>query len=148
LKWKLTLPVCVVCVQYSDTGLFGIYAVADPTTLNNLTYAMVKSLSRFSNSVDEALLAEAKNQLKMNMLAHLDGSTVIAEDIGRQMLTYKRRLHPTEMLARIDAVDAAQIKQTARRFFYDRDHALAAIGPIWELPDYNWIRSRSASLFV
>ena len=122
--------------------------MADPTTLNNLTYAMVKSLSAFSNTVDEALLAEAKNQLKMNMLSHLDGSTVIAEDIGRQLLTYKRRLHPTEVLARIDAVDAAQIKQTARRYFYDRDHALAAIGPIWELPDYNWIRSRSATLFV
>ena len=25
----------------------------------------------------------------------------------------------------------------------DEDHALAAIGPIYELPDYNWIRRRS-----
>lgn len=147
-QYELAHSISAFNTQYSDTGLFGIYAVADPTTLNNLTYAMVKSLASFSNVVDEALLAEAKNQLKMNMLAHLDGSTVIAEDIGRQLLTYKRRLHPTEVLARIDAVDAAQIKQTARRYFYDRDHALAAIGPIWELPDYNWIRSRSASLFV
>ncbi len=137
-QYELAHSISAFNTQYSDSGLFGIYAVADPTTLNNLMYAMVKSLSSFSNTVDEALLAEAKNQLKMNMLSHLDGSTVIAEDIGRQLLTYKRRLHPTEVLARIDAVDAAQIKQTARRYFYDRDHALAAIGPIWELPDYNW----------
>jgi hypothetical protein len=24
-----------------------------------------------------------------------------------------------------------------------QDHALAAVGPIYELPDYNWIRRRS-----
>jgi processing peptidase subunit beta len=93
--------------------------------------------------VDADLLAEAKNQVKFNMLTHLDGSTSTCEDIGRQLLTYGRRLHPLEVVARIDAVDQAAIKQTARRFFHDRDHALAAIGPIWELPDYNWIRSRS-----
>jgi len=147
-QYELAHSICAFNTQYSDTGLFGLYAVADPTTLNNLTYAMIKSLSTLSNHVDEAALLEAKNQLKMNMLSHLDGSTVIAEDIGRQMLTYKRRLPPLEVMARIDAVDVAQIKQTARRFFYDRDHALAAIGPIWELPDYNWIRNRSHSLFV
>ncbi len=61
------------------------------------------------------------------------------------MLTYGRRMHPVEALARIDAIDAAAVKQVARRYFYDRDHALAAIGPIWELPDYNWIRGRSYS---
>jgi processing peptidase subunit beta len=147
-QYELAHSICAFNTQYSDTGLFGLYAVADPTTLNNLTYAMIKSFATLGNYVDEAQLAEAKNQLKMNLLAHLDGSTVIAEDIGRQLLTHKRRLPPLEALARIEAVDAAQIKQVARRFFYDRDHALAAIGPIWELPDYNWIRNRSSSLLV
>ncbi|CAM9869143.1 unnamed protein product, partial [Choristocarpus tenellus] len=28
-------------------------------------------------------------------------------------------------------------------FINDQDHALAAVGPIHELPDYNWIRRRS-----
>lgn len=147
-QYELAHSISAFNTQYSDTGLFGIYAVADPTTLNNLTYAMVKGLSSLSSTVDEAHLAEAKNQLKMNMLAHLDGSTIIAEDIGRQLLTYGRRMHPVEVMARIDAVDSKAIINTARRYFHDRDHALAAIGPIWELPDYNWIRSRSYSLFV
>ena len=129
--------------QYSDTGLFGVYAVAEPTTLNNLVWAITDALTTLCYTVDDVLLAEAKNQLKMNTLAHLDGSTVVCEDIGRQLLTYGRRMHPVEMLARIDAVDRAAVKQAANRFFFDRDHALAAIGPIWELPDYNFIRSRS-----
>ena len=29
------------------------------------------------------------------------------------------------------------------RYFYDRDPALAAIGPILELPDYNWLRRKT-----
>lgn len=142
-QYELANSISAFNTQYSDTGLFGVYAVAEPTTLNNLMFAITRAISNLSYDVDANALTEAKNQLKMNLLAHLDGSTVIAEDIGRQLLTYGRRMHPVEMMARIDAVDAAQIKQTARRYFQDRDHALAAIGPIWELPDYNWIRARS-----
>jgi len=88
-------------------------------------------------------LNEAKNNLKTTLLSHLDGSRQIADDIGRQLLTYRRRIHPSEMIARIDAVDSNAVKAVARRFFYDRDHAMAAMGPLFELPDYNWIRRRS-----
>ena len=142
-KWELAHSISTFNTQYSDTGLFGVYAVAEPTTLNNLLWAISDALTTLCYTVDDVLLNEAKNQLKMNMLSHLDGSTVICEDIGRQMLTYGRRMHPVEVLTRIDAVDKNAVKQAANRFFFDRDHALAAIGPIWELPDYNWIRSRS-----
>jgi len=142
-KWELAHSITTFNTQYSDTGLFGIYGVADPTTLANLTYAMTDAITTLCYTVDEDLLAEAKNQLKMNMLTHLDGTTVVCEDIGRQLLTYGRRIHPVEVLARIDAVDKHAVKRAANRFFFDRDHALAAIGPIWELPDYTWIRGRS-----
>lgn len=142
-KWELAHSITTFNTQYSDTGLFGIYGVADATTLANLTWAMTDAITTLCYTVDEDLLAEAKNQLKMNMLTHLDGTTVVCEDIGRQLLTYGRRIHPVEVLARIDAVDKHAVKRAANRFFFDRDHALAAIGPIWELPDYNWIRGRS-----
>ena len=48
-----------------------------------------------------------------------------------------------ELFARIDALSTADVKATANKFINDEDHALAAIGPIFELPDYNWIRRRS-----
>ena len=65
------------------------------------------------------------------------------EDIGRQMLTYGRRMHPLEALKRIEAVDQAAIFRVARRFFWDKDFALAAVGNTHELPDYNWLRRRT-----
>jgi len=128
---------------YSDTGLFGVYGVVQPTACNNFIYAVLRSLSILSHGVDSDALEQAKTMMKLNLLAHLDGSSMICEDIGRQQLTYRRRLHPTEMIERVDAIDANAIRSTAQRFFWDRDFALAAIGPIYELPDYNWIRART-----
>jgi processing peptidase subunit beta len=129
--------------QYSDTGLFGIHVVAEPEGLTEMMKTILNELVGFAYFVDEARLEEAKNQLKMNVLAQLDGSTVICEEIGRHMLTYGRRMHPLEVMERIEAVDAAAVRRAANRFIYDRDFALAAIGPLYELPDYNWIRSRT-----
>ena len=59
------------------------------------------------------------------------------------MLTYGRHMHLTEALQRLDAVDSVAVKQAANRFLYDRDFALACVGPVWELPDYNWLRRRT-----
>jgi len=143
---KLASSITTFNTQYSDTGLFGFYSQAGPVLINDLMWCITKQLTTLSYYMEEWALGEAKNQLKMNMLATLDGSTVVCEDIGRQMLTYGRRLHPTEVLRRIDAVDIAAVKAAANRFFWDRDFALAAIGPIYDLPDYNWIRRRTYSI--
>lgn len=70
----------------------------------------------------------------------------VCEEIGRQILTIGRRMHPSEAIARINAVDRSAVAACARRFFYDKDHALAAVGPIFELQDYQFIRRRSYSL--
>jgi len=129
--------------QYSDTGLFGVYATAEQYDLNQLMHEVTYAMTALCYDVDEDRLTSAKNNLKMNMLSQLDGSTQICEEIGRQMLTYGRRMHPSELLSRIDAVDVNAVKLCANRFFYDTDFALAAIGPIEELPDYNWLRRKT-----
>jgi processing peptidase subunit beta len=128
---------------YQDTGLFGVYAVADKYNLNDLTWYTMEALVRLVHKTSDEEVELAKNQLKASMLMQLDGSSAICEDIGRQLLTYGRRLTPAEIFARIDAVDAAAIRKTADEVINDKEHALAALGPIHELPDYNFIRRRS-----
>lgn len=63
-----------------------------------------------------------------------------AEDIGRQMLVYGRRIPKAEMFARIDAVDVSTVREVADRFLYDQELAITAIGDTQDLPDYNWMR--------
>jgi mitochondrial-processing peptidase subunit beta len=128
---------------YQDTGLFGVYAVADQYKLNDLTWYTMEALVRLVHKTSDEEVERAKTQLKANMLMQLDGTSPICEDIGRQLLTYGRRLTPAEIFARIDAVDAAAVRNTADEVINDKEHALAALGPIYELPDYNFIRRRS-----
>ncbi|KAF9611857.1 hypothetical protein IFM89_036501 [Coptis chinensis] len=129
--------------NYKDTGLFGVYAVAKPDCLDDLAYAIMYEVSKLSYRVSEADVIRARNQLKSSLLLHIDGTSPVAEDIGRQLLTYGRRMPFTELFARIDAVDASTVKRVANRFIFDRDVAIAAMGPIQSLPDYNWFRRRT-----
>ena len=50
-------------------------------------------------------------------------------------------------MARVDALTMADVKAAANSVIDDQDHALAAIGGIHELPDYNWIRRHSFMLW-
>jgi len=128
---------------YKDTGLFGIYAVAPDNKLDDLMWYVMSNLVRLVHSPSEEEVERAKTNLKATMLMGLDGHSNVAEDIGRQLLTYGRRMTPAEIFSRIDSVTVADIKATAAKFINDQDHALAAVGGIHELPDYNWIRRHS-----
>lgn len=129
--------------NYKDTGLFGVYAVAKPDCLDDLAYAIMYEMSKLCYRVSDTDVIRAQNQLKSSLLLHVDGTSPIAEDIGRQLLTYGRRMPYAELFARIDAVDASTVKRVANRFIFDEDVAISALGPIQGLPDYNWFRRRT-----
>jgi len=94
----------------------------------------------------EAEVERAKSQLKAGILLGLDGTTAVAEDIGRQIVTSGKRMTPQEMEAAIDSVTVDQIKRLAQKYLWDKDIAIAAIGSIDGLLDYNRIRADMSSL--
>ncbi|XP_065005004.1 probable mitochondrial-processing peptidase subunit beta, mitochondrial isoform X2 [Musa acuminata AAA Group] len=106
--------------NYKDTGLFGVYAIAKPDCLDDLAYAIMSEISKLSYRVSEADVTRARNQLKSSLQLHIDGTSPVAEDIGRQILTYGRRIPVAELFARIDAVDASTVKRVANRFIFDQ----------------------------
>jgi len=126
---------------YKDTGLWGIYFVTDALNQANMVFNIQNEWMRICTSITEFEVNRAKNLLKTNMLLQLDGTTPICEDIGRQMLCYGRRIPQHELEARIDAVDAQLVTDTCNKYIYDRCPAIAAVGPVENLPDYNNIRS-------
>lgn len=130
--------------NYHDTGLFGVYAVVDPhSDVEDLSWSIMHEITGMCYGVNEEDVARARNQLKTSLLFSQDVTTGTAEDIGRSLLVYGRRIPKAELFARIDAVDADTIKQVANRFFFDQDVAVAALGDTQELPDYNWLRRRT-----
>jgi len=132
---------------YKDTGLWGIYYVANgDESLFWTTHLIQKEWMRICTSATEADVTRAKNLLKTNLLLQLDGTTPLCEDIGRQMLCYGRRIPLHELEARIDAVDAATLREVCMKYIYDRCPVVAAVGPIEGLTDYQVIRSEMAKL--
>lgn len=129
--------------HYKDTGLFGVYAVCPDNKVDDLSWTIMNNLIRLVHSVGDTEVERAKVSLKAAMLMNLDGHNNVAEEIGRSLLNYGRRMTPAETFSRIDAVTTDDIKATAFKFFNDKDHALAAVGGIHELPDYTWFRRHS-----
>jgi len=130
--------------NYNDAGLFGLYAVSSEAGhLDDMAWLLMKHFATLAYDVDEEQLLRAKEQLKSSLLLHLEaGSSTVAEEIGRQLLCYGRRIPRAEMFARIDAVSSESIKAVGRRFITDSDLAIAASGPTQYLPDYNWFTRR------
>ena len=120
-----------------------MYFVAEDNKLDDSMWNVLHEMVRLCHDVTDEELKRAKTQLKANMLMQVDSFSNTCEDIGRQMLTYGRRMTHQEMFKRIESVTLDDIKATSNKFINDEDHALAAVGPIFELPDYNWIRRRS-----
>lgn len=129
--------------HYKDTGLFGVYAVCPDNKIDDASWYIMNNLIRLVHSVGDEEVERAKVSLKAAMLSNLDGHNNVAEEIGRSLLNYGRRMTPAETFCRIDAVTTDDIKATAYKFFNDKDHALAAVGGIHELPDYTWFRRHS-----
>lgn len=100
----------------------------------------MQEFNRIGKNAHDSEVERAKNRLKASLLMSLDGTTAVAEDIGRQLLTYGRRLTPAEVFLRIDAVTTADVMRVASDHCEDTEPAVAAIGCLAGFPDYNFIR--------
>lgn len=117
--------------SYSDTGLWGIYLVTDKLTrIDDLVHFTLREWSRLSYNVTEAEVERAKAQLKASILLSLDGTTAVAEDIGRQIITTGRRMGPEEIERVIGAISEKDVMSFAQRKLWDQDIAISAVGSI------------------
>ncbi|KAI9098071.1 Metalloenzyme, LuxS/M16 peptidase-like protein [Phlyctochytrium arcticum] len=147
-KWGLANSFMSFNTSYSDTGLFGVYAVTDNhRALDDLIHHVQQEWHRLAMNISEAEVFRAKNQLKTSLLLALDGTTPVAEDIGRQMLVYGKRLSPWEIDGLIEKVSAADVMKVAREYIYDREVCLVGYGPVESLPDYNRVRAAMSPIY-
>ncbi|KAJ7638191.1 Metalloenzyme, LuxS/M16 peptidase-like protein [Roridomyces roridus] len=133
--------------SYADTGLWGIYLVSENfMNLDDLLHFTLKEWTRMSLGPQSVEVERAKSQLKAGLLLGLDGSTAIAEDIGRQLVTSGRRMSPLQIEQAVDAVSVDDIVRVAKKYLWDKDFAMAAVGNIEGLLDYNRIRADMSSM--
>merc|ERR1711972_969203 len=98
-----------------------------------------------AHSVTEEEVERGKRQLKTTLFGSLDSTTAIAEDIGRQLLVYGRRMPTSELLLRLDMIDAAEVKRVARKYLCNADIAVTALGPLDKMPPLTELRRKTSA---
>lgn len=121
---------------YTDTGLWGTYMVCERNTISDMIRTVQREWMRLCTSVSEEEVNRAKNILKTNILLQFDGSTPTCEDIGRQMLTYGRRIPLPELDYRIESIDAKMLRDVCGKYLHGKCPAVAGIGPVSQFMEY------------
>lgn len=130
-KHKLCNSFMSFSTSYSDTGLWGCYMVSENlTNLDDLIHFTLREWSRMAQTVTEAEVERAKAQLKAGLLLSLDGTTAVAEDIGRQIVTTGRRMSPAEIERVVGAITPKDVIEFANKRIWDQDVAVSAVGAI------------------
>ena len=111
------------------------------THIDDLVHFTLREWSRLSFNVSEAETERAKAQLKASILLSLDGTTAVAEDVGRQIVTTGRRMEPNEIERVIGQITEKDVMTFANKYLWDKDVAVSAVGSIEGLLDYNRIRN-------
>jgi len=86
----------------------------------SLLPSLIQEWKRMATHPQQGEVDRAKAQLKASLLLGLDGTTAIAEDIGRSVVTTGKRSTPKEIEAAIDAVTVDDIKRCGQKYINDR----------------------------
>lgn len=123
--------------SYCDTGLWGVYLTTDSSNNEKLLKGIIEEWKRLQKGdFLDSELAKAKNQLKASLLLSLDGTTAVAEDIGRQVVSTGKRMSPEEVFSAVEAVGKNDVIQWCKLKLNGDKVAVAALGDISGIPSY------------
>uniref|UniRef100_A0A8C6TNC1 Ubiquinol-cytochrome c reductase core protein 2b n=1 Tax=Neogobius melanostomus TaxID=47308 RepID=A0A8C6TNC1_9GOBI len=104
-------------VSYSDSGLFGVYTISQPTASGEVIKAAVSQVKTVADGgVTAADLTRAKAQLKAQFLMSLETSEGLFEAIGTQALASGSYCSAEEISKNIDNVSLTDVANAAKKF--------------------------------
>jgi len=130
--------------SYRDTGLFGIYAGTSDSDAPELVNVIAGEMKSLAEGATEEEVARARAQMKAGMLMGLEQASSRCEQIAALMFTYGRLLDTSELIARIDAVDAKAVSRIATTMLKNGALSFAAMGPVGDLGTYDRVAQRFA----
>ena len=116
--------------DFQDSGFTGIYAGTGEKEAGEISAVIAGEMEAMTGDVSEAELARAKAQLKSRLLMGLERPGTRAEQIAGQIFALGRVQTAAEIVAQLDAVDAAAVQALCRPDHAGRRSAIAAIGPV------------------
>jgi processing peptidase subunit beta len=130
-------------LSFKDTGFVGVQNTATDNNLEQSMWWTMDSLVSLCHKLEDEDVEVAKANVKAAYLKARSSTADSADSLANDMLMLGKTVSTAEFFTRVDAVSAADCMAVAQEVIRDQDHALAAVGPLTELPDYTWIRRRS-----
>lgn len=111
-----------------DVGMLAVHAATAPEKIEQLAAIVAAQLQDIAdNGPTSAELHRSAAQLKAGLLMALESSSVRAEQMARQLLSYGLLIPPRELTARVDAVTPDAVRAVAQKFARAKP-AIAVVG--------------------
>lgn len=115
---------------YSDAGLWLVYAGIAPKTIDHVRELIDRELRRLlSETPPDEEIDLAKRKLRGHLILGLETNGNHAARLGTAAIQNRPILSPDEMLARLDAVDAAEVRRVLDTYLRPDAINLAIVGP-------------------
>lgn len=121
-------------VNYSDSGLFGIYTISQASASGEVIKAalnQVKAIAQGGLTQEE--VTTAKNQLKAAFLMSVEPLEGLLNEIGSQALASGAYMSPATVVEKIDSVATADVVNAAKKFSSGKK-SMAASGDLANTP--------------
>ncbi len=126
----LVYTITSYAAAYHDSGLFVVYAGMSPDVGPEVITLTLAELEKIKSTRVEAVeLQRAKESIKGSLMLSLESTDSRMFKLGRSELYHGRQITLDELIARIDAVAAADVQAMANALFEPRQLTLAGIGP-------------------
>jgi len=132
----LCYSIYAFCSGFSDTGLFGIHAAADAEDSAELTHVIAQELQTLAAEGPRAdEVQRAKANMKAWLLMSLESSATRAEFLARHLYIFGAPPDFDTLIARIEAVDTAQLQTFMQKLLNGRAPSCVHVGPRADAPE-------------
>ncbi len=114
---------------YRDTGCLAVYAGTSLGSAAKVVQSVVSEFRKLKTEpVPEEELSRSKAQLKGSLMLSLESSTARMSNLARQEMYFDRFYDLDELIQKIEAVTAEDLRTLANEFFKTESVAVTALG--------------------
>ncbi|XVE88797.1 hypothetical protein DITRI_Ditri19aG0097400 [Diplodiscus trichospermus] len=128
---------------FNNTGLFGIYGSTSSDFVSKAVDIAAEELILLARegAVSRLMIKRAQEATKSAVLMNLESRMIVAEDIGRQILTYGERKSVQSFLKMVDEVTLPDIAEMAEKII-SSPLTIASYGDVINVPSYESVSSK------
>ncbi|HEY2067953.1 MAG TPA: pitrilysin family protein [Rhizomicrobium sp.] len=145
-KRGLCYTISAFSQSFQDGGAIGVYTGTGETEAGEISAVIAGEMASLAATANEAEVSRARAQLRSGLLMGLERPSARTEQISASLSAHGRVVSVEEMLAKLEAVDAAVVRRFGERVMATTHPALAAVGPLGKLESYETFAARFGTM--